>query len=45
MIYIIPTGGLCNYLRVVFSYNEYAKSINKKLTVIWNVTKECNGFF
>lgn len=45
MIYIIPTGGLCNYIRVVFSYNEYAKSINEKLTVIWNVGKACNGFF
>tara|TARA_B100000963_G_C22446775_1_gene589187 strand:+ start:200 stop:886 length:687 start_codon:yes stop_codon:yes gene_type:complete len=45
MIYIIPTGGLCNCLRVVFSYNEYAKSINEELTVIWKVTKVCNGFF
>lgn len=45
MIYIIPTGGLCNYLRVVFSFNEYAKSINEELTVIWLVTEACNGFF
>ena len=45
MIYIIPTGGLCNYLRVVLSYNEYAKSINEELTVIWLVTEACNGFF
>ncbi len=45
MIYVIPTGGLCNCLRVVFSYNEYAKSINEKLTVVWLITQACNGFF
>ena len=45
MIYIIPTSGLCNYLRVVFSYNEYAKSINEELTVIWKITEACNGYF
>lgn len=45
MIYIIPTGGLCNYLRVVFSYNAYAKSVRKKLTVIWLISHACNGFF
>lgn len=45
MIYIIPTDGLCNYLRVVFSYNKYAKSINERLTVIWRITGACNGFF
>jgi len=45
MIIIQPGGGLSNYLRVVFSYNEYAKSINSKLLVIWKVTESCNGYF
>ena len=45
MIIIQPTGGLCNYLRVIFSYYEYAKSIDSELTVIWNITEECNGYF
>jgi hypothetical protein len=49
-VYIImrtiqPLGGLCNYLRVIFSYFAYAKSTNSKLTVIWLVTPECNGKF
>jgi hypothetical protein len=42
---IKPTGGLCNYLRVVFSYYYYALSIETELHVIWNVTEACNGFF
>jgi hypothetical protein len=41
----MPTGGLCNYLRVIFSYNEYAKHNHAKLMVVWNVTSECNGNF
>lgn len=45
MITIQPTSGLCNYLRVIFSYYEYAKSIHSHLNVIWNVTDACNGFF
>jgi hypothetical protein len=45
MIVIKPTGGLCNYLRVVLSYYEYAKSINQKLIVIWKKTDACNGYF
>jgi hypothetical protein len=45
MITIQPLGGLCNYLRVIFSYYAYAKSINSELTVIWLVTHECNGKF
>ena len=45
-IYVIkPSGGLCNYLRVIFSYYQYAQKINKKLVVIWTVTRFCNGFF
>jgi hypothetical protein len=45
MIFIKPTGGLCNYLRVIFSY--YAKAIQQKeiLVVIWNKTNNCPGFF
>jgi hypothetical protein len=44
-IIIRPVGGLCNYLRVIFSYYEYTKSINCKLVVIWYKTEECNGYF
>ena len=45
MITIIPIGGLCNYLRVVFSYYEYANSINSELNVIWKKTHACPGYF
>jgi len=45
MIVIEPTGGLCNKLRVAFSYWEYAKSKNEELTVIWIVSSACPGFF
>jgi hypothetical protein len=45
MITIQPIGGLCNYLRVVFSYYEFAKKNNMVLNVIWKVTDACNGFF
>ena len=45
MIIIEPEGGLCNYLRVIFSYYNYANSLNTELSVIWNVTNHCNGHF
>lgn len=49
MIVIKPGGGLCNYLRVVLSWYSYARSINSKLVVIWEVgdgsSCRCNGFF
>jgi len=45
VIIIYPTNGLCNKLRVTFSYYQYAKSQNKKLIVIWPITIECAGFF
>ena len=45
MLTIQPTGGLCNYLRVIFSYYEYAKTINSELNVIWLITPACNGNF
>lgn len=38
-------GGLCNRLRAVFSYNEYAKSINLNLIVIWENLNECPCFY
>ena len=40
-----PTGGLCNYLRVVFSYWLYCKKTNQRLVVLWIPTDECPGFF
>jgi hypothetical protein len=45
MIIIKPTGGLCNYLRVVFSYYEYAIKNNLELNVIWIKTDQCPGYF
>lgn len=45
MIVIKPLGGLCNRLRVIFSYNEYRKEINEQMLVIWVIDKACNGFF
>ena len=44
-ICIKPYGGLCNYLRVIFSYLKYAQTKKKKLIVIWEITQYCNGFF
>ena len=45
MYVIHPRGGLCNYLRVVFSYYIKARELNEELVVIWKITSECNGFF
>jgi hypothetical protein len=45
MIVIKPEGGLCNYLRVIFSYFNIAKQLNKKLVVIWIKTEACPGYF
>ena len=45
MITIKPTGGLCNYLRVVFSWYQHAKHLNLELNVIWIKTKWCPGHF
>ena len=45
-IYTIKmVGGLCNYLRVMFSYREYAKLNNLHLNVIWLKTHACHGHF
>jgi len=45
MIIIKPTGGLCNYLRVVFSYYSKAIHENKRLLVVWETTDACPGYF
>lgn len=42
---IMPRGGLCNYLRVIFSCYNYTKSRNIILVVIWLKTNACNGYF
>jgi len=42
---IEPTGGLCNRLRVIFSYLRICNLNNTKLIVIWINTIECTGFF
>lgn len=36
MITVTACGGLCNRLRVIFSYYNYAISNNETLTIIWN---------
>lgn len=45
MITIQPTGGLCNYLRVIFSYYEYTSENNLELNIIWIKTNACPGYF
>lgn len=45
MIYIKPTGGLCNYLRVIFSWLLKARQKQEHLTVIWTKTTACNGYY
>ena len=45
MVTIRPIGGLCNYLKVIFSYYEYARKNNLKLNVIWEKTNACPGYF
>ena len=45
IIKINPINGLCNYLRVIFSYYHYAKIQKKKLQVFWHITKNCVGYF
>ena len=42
---IEPTSGLCNYLRVVFSYYSYCIKNNETLVVIWLKTSACPGYF
>ena len=45
MITIQPTGGLSNYLRVIFSYYQYTSENNLELNVIWIKSKKCPGYF
>ena len=45
MYVIEPTCGLCNKLRVIFSYYKFVKNNNMKLTVIWLKSPECPGYF
>lgn len=45
MIVIYPIGGLCNYLRVLFSYYLVSLEKNETLIVIWTETSDCPGFF
>jgi hypothetical protein len=45
MLYVKPTGGLCNYLRVIFSWLATARATGDKLTVVWEKTASCNGYF
>jgi hypothetical protein len=44
-INILPTGGLCNKLRVLFSFERYARSQGRPLNVFWSVTNACPGTF
>jgi len=44
--YVIqPVNGLGNRLRTIFSYNQYAESLQMKLMVYWNISSACNGYF
>jgi len=44
-INIIPTRGLCNRLRVVFSYLDFAQQQNIRLNVYWKADCDCPGNF
>ena len=48
-VVIRPRGGLCNYLRVMFTYLVYARSIGARLVVIWELqpilTGDHHGYF
>lgn len=38
---IVPSGGLCNRLRVILSAAEYCRINSRKLEIIWLKNKEC----
>lgn len=42
---IVPTGGLCNRLRVIFSWLQYSIEQQKHLMIIWQQCEECPGIF
>lgn len=45
ILVVKPIGGLCNKLRVIFSYYKKAINENKKLIIIWIADRDCPGFF
>lgn len=42
---VFTAGGLCNRLRVIFSYYREAREKNVELTVLWETSKYCPGHF
>jgi len=44
-IIVEPTGGLCNRLRVVFSYCRLSERESKILEVVWKKNRDCDGLF
>lgn len=42
---IMPEGGLCNMLRVIFSWYAKAKKEGRELIVCWALSDACPGFF
>jgi hypothetical protein len=42
---VYAEGGLCNMLRVTFSYYLLCKRKREDLTIIWKTTNACPGFF
>ena len=44
-LYIYPSGGLANRLRVLMAYIQIAKNENKPLKVYWPNNNTCNGLY
>jgi len=45
-MYVLETeAGLCNRLRVLFSYALHARSLQTRMLVYWTPDSACNGFF
>jgi hypothetical protein len=44
-MFVYSNAGLCNRLRVMFSYNIIANKNNEKLDMIWDNNKACPGYF
>jgi hypothetical protein len=44
-IVLIPTGGMCNRLRMISSFNYYCKKKNYDIKIIWNKTNYLNCNF
>lgn len=45
MFVVLPKGGLCNRLRVIFSCLKKSRLENKEMLVFWVSSNECPGFF